>query len=63
LILELRNKVIKGENGTDEVKWRIDGVGQVVSETVVLGLGWNGDPFPLREIRGVKLLLLWDIRL
>ena len=62
-VAELRDEVVKGDDGTGKVEWGIEGVCEVIAEGKVGRFCRYSYTVSFREIGGIELLLLGVISL
>lgn len=57
-VFALRDVVVVGDDGADEIERGVDGVGEVVAEVIVSCGGGGADAIVFGEVGGVELFLL-----
>ena len=56
--MSLRNIVVERNDRAGKIQWRIEYIGKVISERIILVSCGSIDSISIRQIRQVKLLLL-----
>lgn len=54
----MRDVVVEGYDGADEIEGSVDGIGEVVAEVVVSCRGGGANTIVFGEVGGVELFLL-----